>query len=96
MLDAHRVRELPPSSPLGRGGSCMSLHYCIQPYYLGNCSWPPVAACARIIAMSQFQRNAAGIGVFTLEPFRGAGVGAATIEQLIQECSRRECGMLVQ
>jgi GNAT superfamily N-acetyltransferase len=42
-----------------------------------------------VMAQSQFQRNVASIGMFTLGPFRGAGVGSATIALLIQECSRR-------
>ena len=42
-----------------------------------------------ILAMSPFQRSVASIGMFTLEQFRGAGVGTATIALLIGECSRR-------
>ena len=42
-----------------------------------------------IMAKSQFQPDVASIGMFTLDPFRGAGVGTATIALLIRECSRR-------
>lgn len=42
-----------------------------------------------IMAKSQLQRGVASIGMFTLEAFRGGGVGAATIALLIQECSTR-------
>lgn len=42
-----------------------------------------------ILAKSSFQRSVASIGMFTLEPFRGAGVGTATISLLIGECSRQ-------
>lgn len=42
-----------------------------------------------VLAKSQFERSVASIGMFTLEPFRGAGVGAATIALLMSECSRR-------
>jgi RimJ/RimL family protein N-acetyltransferase len=42
-----------------------------------------------VLARSQFQHEVASIGMFTLEPFRRAGVGAATIALLIDECSRR-------
>jgi RimJ/RimL family protein N-acetyltransferase len=42
-----------------------------------------------IMAKSDFQRGVASIGMFTLAPLRGAGVGTATIALLIEECSRR-------
>jgi GNAT superfamily N-acetyltransferase len=42
-----------------------------------------------ILAKSPFQRGVASVGMFTLERFRGAGVGTATIALLIGECSRR-------
>lgn len=42
-----------------------------------------------ILAKSPFQRGVASVGMFTLEPFRGAGVGTATIALLIGECSRQ-------
>jgi GNAT superfamily N-acetyltransferase len=42
-----------------------------------------------ILAKSPFQRSVASIGMFTLEQFRGAGVGTATIALLVGECSRR-------
>jgi hypothetical protein len=42
-----------------------------------------------VVARSQFQRDVASIGMFTLETFRCIGIGAATIMLLIEECSRR-------
>ncbi|MEO8183022.1 MAG: GNAT family N-acetyltransferase [Deltaproteobacteria bacterium] len=42
-----------------------------------------------VMARSQFQRDVASIGMFTLEPFRCMGVGAATILLLMEACSRR-------
>jgi RimJ/RimL family protein N-acetyltransferase len=42
-----------------------------------------------VMAQSQLQPGVASIGMFTLEAFRGAGVGSATIALLIEECSRR-------
>ena len=42
-----------------------------------------------VLAKSLFQRGVAGVGMFTLEQFRGSGVGAATIALLLDECSRR-------
>jgi len=43
-----------------------------------------------VLVPSQFQRDVASIGMFTLEPFRRTGVGAATIALLIEECCRRK------
>jgi RimJ/RimL family protein N-acetyltransferase len=42
-----------------------------------------------VMAPSQFQRDVASIGMFTLEPFRCTGVGSATIALLMEECFRR-------
>jgi len=42
-----------------------------------------------VMARSQFLHGVASIGMFTLEPFRCTGVGAATIRLLIDECSQR-------
>ena len=36
---------------------------------------------------SRFYRDVASIGMYTIEPFRNAGVGTATIALLIQECA---------
>lgn len=41
-----------------------------------------------VMVKSEFQRGVASVGMFTLEPFRCTGVGAATIALLIEECSR--------
>jgi RimJ/RimL family protein N-acetyltransferase len=40
-----------------------------------------------VMAKSHLQPGVASVGMFTLEAYRGAGVGAATIALLIQECS---------
>jgi RimJ/RimL family protein N-acetyltransferase len=42
-----------------------------------------------VMEKSELQPGVASIGMFTLEAFRGTGVGTATIELLIEECSRR-------
>jgi GNAT superfamily N-acetyltransferase len=41
------------------------------------------------MARSRFLRDVASIGMYTIEPFRGTGVGTATIRLLIVECRRR-------
>jgi GNAT superfamily N-acetyltransferase len=41
-----------------------------------------------IMEKSRFRRDVAGVGMFTLEEFRRAGVGTATIALLLEECSR--------
>lgn len=41
-----------------------------------------------IIERSLFQRGVASVGMFTLDRFRGTGVGSATISLLLGECSR--------
>jgi GNAT superfamily N-acetyltransferase len=42
-----------------------------------------------VMARSRFLRDVASIGMYTIEPFRGTGVGTATIRLLIVECRRR-------
>jgi GNAT superfamily N-acetyltransferase len=42
-----------------------------------------------VMVMSRFCPDIASIGMYTIEPFRGTGVGTATIALLIAECRKR-------
>jgi RimJ/RimL family protein N-acetyltransferase len=42
-----------------------------------------------VLVKSRFYPDVASIGMYTIEPHRGTGVGAATVALLIDECSRR-------
>ncbi|HVZ36013.1 MAG TPA: GNAT family N-acetyltransferase [Polyangiaceae bacterium] len=42
-----------------------------------------------VLSRSEYQPGVASIGMFTIERFRGLGVGTATISLLIEECTRR-------
>jgi RimJ/RimL family protein N-acetyltransferase len=43
-----------------------------------------------IMVRSKLYRDVASIGMFTIEAFRGTGIGTATIALLIEECQRQQ------
>jgi len=43
-----------------------------------------------VMVRSKLYKDVASIGMYTIEAFRGTGVGTATITRLIEECRRRQ------